>query len=193
MLDYKATPLTARGREIDSFCVSGFAAEAALKKSLSVGCSALSARHLPDAVPIAVDGRGKRDVKLYDENRDLAVQVVKVVRAKLHTHGLAVKQAVVPVRDSVGRLLGEHDGILEIVTDGRGGPPDENTPDGFISLELRMRRLWSESGRQQVRADLRLECCDECRLVVSKLNVGTLGVGSGGALGGPGGGFSALW
>ena len=56
--DYKTVVLTAGGNNIDSFCVSGFASEYALTKSLAVGCSTLSVHHLPDAVPIRVDRRG---------------------------------------------------------------------------------------------------------------------------------------
>jgi hypothetical protein len=69
--------------------------------------------------------------------------------------------AMVEVRHSQTNMrLGEHDMIMELVSDGRGGVPKGLS--GHLSVELKCRRLWSESGREQVRREIRDEACDTC-------------------------------
>ena len=160
-LDYKSVSILIEGRRLDSFRVSGFAAEEALRVSRRVGCSGLGPQHLPDTLDINV-GSGLRKIKLHPENRTLGVSVAKAVRAKLNLHGMEMVHALVEVRRPSGKRWGEHDLIVEIVSDGRGEPPGPSHPAGFISVELRMRRLESEKGRRLVRTLLREECGDAC-------------------------------
>ena len=157
-LDYKAEDLYARGRIVDSFCVTGLAVEVALQlsRSLPGGCSALRAKHMPDTVAVGIDGRGQRQVKLHDENKCLAVTVAKHIRVQLHKYDMEMVKAVVDVRDARGRKLGAHDLIAQVVSD----EPDR--PTGDLSAEVRLRRIRSDAGRRKVREEHRRECCDQC-------------------------------
>jgi hypothetical protein len=158
-LDYKHLPLTARGRAVDSFCMTGFTAEAALKKSRVVGLSALRPQDLPGEIEVQLDRRGWKRVMVHDENRRLAVAVAKQVRADLHRHVVAT---CVAVTDARSRAVGEHDLVVEIVTTPEGKATDGEYPSDFLSVELRCRRVWSEAGRETLRGVFRRECVDEC-------------------------------
>ena len=151
-LDYKTAALKAGGRDVDSFCISGFLAEDALVASLEHGVAALAERHLGEDVVVNLDGKGRCAVRVFDENRRLAVSIAKRVRADLHKHGLELKRAKVEVASPGGRRLGDHDMIAQVVTNSDLSLPDERTPAGLLSGELRCRRLWSESGRNAFRA-----------------------------------------
>ena len=153
-LDYKSVSLYIRQGAVNSFCMTGFAAETACKVSRQVGCSTLEARHLPTALELTLDGRGKRLVLLHDENRALGVKVAKHVRSSLHGFGLEMVDAQVEVRKG-NRKIGEHDLVMELVAESAGVA-------GFFSVELKCRRIWSEAGRVVVREALRKECCSEC-------------------------------
>ena len=167
-LDYHTDSLKAQGRDVDSFCVSGLLAEDALVASLQHGPVALAEKHLGQEVVVNLDRRGRCPVKVLDENRRLAVRVAKTVRADLHKHGLELKRAKVPVRGPGGRRLGDHDMIAQVVMNSDLSLPDERTPSGLLSGELRCRRLWSESGRNVFRtashkeADLELPWWQNC-------------------------------
>lgn len=161
-LNYKSVPLTARGRAVDSFCMTGFAAEAALKKSRVVGLSALKPQDLPGEIEVQLDHRGWRRVMVHDENRRVAVAVARQVRADLHRCGFEMVAACVGVTDARSRVVGEHDLVVEIVTTPDGKATDGEYPSGFLSVELRCRRVWSEAGREKLRGVFRRECVDEC-------------------------------
>ena len=151
-LDYRTASLKAQGRDVDSFCVSSFLAEDALVASLQHGPVALAERHLGQEVVVNLDRRGRCPVQVFDENRRLAVSVGKAVRADLHKHGLELKRAKVEVRGAGGRRLGDHDMIAQVVMNSDMSLPDDRTPSGLLSGELRCRRLWSESGRNAFRS-----------------------------------------
>lgn len=110
-----------------------------------------------------LDGRrGEKKVQCFRADRELAVRVAKTIRAKLCSLGLDMVEAVLVVRDERGTKAGDHDLVLEVVSDGRGGVPTASHPSGYISAEVKLRRLWSESGRQQTRKDVQRESADEC-------------------------------
>ena len=150
-LNYKSVPLTARGRAVDSFCMTGFAAEAALKKSRVVGLSALKPQDLHGEIEVQLDHRGWRRVMVHDENRRVAVAVARQVRADLHRCGFEMVAPCVGVTDARSRAVGEHDLVVEIVTTPDGKATDGECPSGFLSVELRCRRVWSEAGREKLR------------------------------------------
>ena len=52
-----------------------------------------------------------------------------------------------------GERLGEHDMVMGILSEGNWRK--------HLSVELKVRRLWSQAGRKQVREDQRDECCDK--------------------------------
>ena len=152
VLDYKAAQLMANGREVDSFRISGFLAEDALVASLHEGVVALAEKHLGEEVMVNLDSRGRCAVKAFDENRRLAVEIARRVRTDLHFHGLELRQAKGEVANSQGRRLGDHDMVARVVMNSDLTIPDDRTPKGLLSGELRCRRLWSDSGRNLFRS-----------------------------------------
>ena len=61
-----------------------------------------------------------------------------------------------------GRKVGAHDLLVQVVGDGRGGPATDAHPSGELSVEVKLRRLWSETGRKQTRRDVQRESTDGC-------------------------------
>ena len=74
-LNYKTRILYKNERVVDSFRMTGLVAELALQKSKSVGVAALRSEHLPASMQVSLDGLGKREVQVLEENRTLAVTV----------------------------------------------------------------------------------------------------------------------
>ena len=153
-VDFKTTWLTKDGRVVDSLRITGFVAELALSKSKKTwpGLAALRPQHLPEQVTLYLDGKGNTEVKVYEENRILAIEVAKAVRAQLHNHGFEVQDA----------RVGKHDIIVELVVDASGKVPACSHSSSVISVEMKLRRIWSESGREKIRGILRKECESEC-------------------------------
>ena len=56
------------------------------------------------------------------------------------------------VRDRRGKRIREHDRVMEILS----GVCAE-----YLSVEVKVRRLWSQKGRKDVRLKQRKELCDE--------------------------------
>lgn len=152
VLDYRAVDLWKDGRKVDSFRISGFLAEHALKASLRVGYSAFSEADLPASVHVKLDGRGWRDIQGYPDDRALAATVARGVQLQLHRSGLRLRDAV--VRDKGA----EHDMVLEAID----VEPCNTAALGLISGELRMRRIHSETGRKKIREAFQKECAYEC-------------------------------
>ena len=163
-VDYQRRPLKAGGALVDSFCVSCLLAEDALCASLKYGNSALAAKHLKmENVSMTLDGLGVRPVKVHEENRLLAVVIAKRVRADLWAHGLNLRAAKVQVNNAKGKKAGDHDMVCDVCTGPYGAVPDERTPNGWLSGELRCRRLRKEAGLVKFRqcshdeSDLKLD------------------------------------
>ena len=156
-LDYKDSSLDLRvdGEKLDTFRVTGFVTELALKVSKRVGCSTLQARHLPGSIVVRLDHRGRRPVRVYDENRDLAVTVAKALRKDIHAAGLEMCQGLLEVKNAAGKRVGEHDLTLEFVD-------TPAAPAGILSAEVKLRRLYSENGKEKVRKALQVECEEQC-------------------------------
>lgn len=163
VLDYKEQKLYVNQQEVTALTMVGLLVEAVfrLSRSRRVGVSGIASWDLPLCLPVTLDRRGERRVRTYEADRSTAVAVGKEVRAKLHHLGLEMVAACQQVRGSHGKV-GEHDLVMEVVADEDGNVPDARMPAGLLSVEVNCRRLWSESGRKQVRLALRKECDLEC-------------------------------
>ena len=158
-LDYKNVALKADGTKVDSFCVTGVLVEDGLVLSLEHGIW-LAEQHLPNFVRMTLDGyAGEQKVQVSLEDKRLAVLLVGRIRADLHSNGLALRRAKVPVKGPRGRRVSDHDMELEIVV-GRNGSScvASAIPKGFLSGELRCRRLRQEAGFTEFRKASRKEC-----------------------------------
>jgi hypothetical protein len=160
-LDYRtARPkLKSNGIDVTRLTVVGLLAEKAIKicRSKRVGKIALCEKHLPDAVTMTLDGkRGTPEVMCHPDDKVLAVAVAKAVRQKMHSLGLEMVQALLEVKMDDERV-GDHDVIYEVVDVSCVGEEVE----GFLSVEVKCRHLWSPKGREDIRLLLRSECCDD--------------------------------
>ena len=161
-LDYRTVrpKLKSNRIAVERLTVVGLLAEKALKicRSKRLGIIALCEKHLPDVVEMTLDGmRGTPQVKCYPNDKVLAVKVAKAIRQKLHSLGVEMVNALVDVKID-GERAGDHDIICEIVDESCiGGEPVE----GYLSVEVKLRHLWSQKGREKVREKLQSECCDD--------------------------------
>jgi hypothetical protein len=162
-LDYKVKPaLQINEIDVESLTVVGLLVEKFLKKATSkyVSPAALSERDLPACVCMDLDGRvpGRR-VMCYDEDRALACVVGKAILVKLLNSGMQMTDAIVEVsHPKTKKKLGDHDMILTIV---RADLNHTLIPRLPLSCEVKLRRLWSHTGRQNTRKELRSECLDD--------------------------------
>jgi hypothetical protein len=78
--------------------------------------------------------------------------------AKLCSWGLHVLDAVVEVKDSRGKRLGDHDLILGIM---RADVPATLCPRLPLSCEVKLRRLWSPTGQRTTRQAIQKGCLDD--------------------------------
>ena len=141
---------------VEQLTIVGVLAEQASKiaRKLNVNLSGLVPRDLPGAVGLTLDGRrGEQQVSCFEDDRAWGLEIAKVVRVKLSRLGCNLVQPLVTVRNGRGKKVGEHDMVMEIVSDGGWRL--------YLSVELRVRRLWSQAGRTLVRFEHRKECCDE--------------------------------
>ena len=159
-VDYKEDrSLKAGGAKVDSFRVSCILAEDALKASLKHGNSALAPKHLKmGSVEMALDDLGVCDVRVHEENRQLAVAIAKRVNVDLQAHGLRLYDAIVRVDKPSGKKWGDHDLLAHVSTGPYGAVPDARTPTGLLSGEMRCRRLRSNAGLAKFREESRMEC-----------------------------------
>ena len=159
-----ARALRIKGEVVTSMVMAGFAAEEALKafRTTGLGLSGLQDVDLPPDVSVTLDQLGERRVACHQADRAIGLSVAKAVRVKLHSLGLEMAAAIVDVKAN-GRKRGAHDLVCEIVANGLGGMPGPRHPSGMLSVELKLRRLWSETGRQKVREALRKECAEDCK------------------------------
>lgn len=159
-LDYKLTVLKADGDIVDEFCIAGLLVEDGLVLSLEHRVDRLCEAHMPLTVNMTLDGYiGVQMVKTYEAERRLAVLMARRIRVDLHAHGLVLRDARVPATDSLGNRVSDHDMQCEIVT-GRDGVTAlaNQIPKGFLSGEVRCRRLREEAGFKTFRAASQKEC-----------------------------------
>ena len=147
-------PLVKQGRVIDWFRVAGVLAEHGLRASLRVGNTTLEARHLPDEVQMRTDNGGFISVAVQEKEKKLAARIAQLVRIELHRLGMEIRDAV--RRTSRGRLGEEHDMVIEVVATEDKGPVKK------ISGELKLRRLWSMTGLNDVRLKIQKEAATQC-------------------------------
>jgi hypothetical protein len=154
-LDYRKLHLYVNKLRVDSLCVTGFLKETALKLSRKHGYSTLAPKHLPASIIINLDYRGRQAVHVYDDDRDLAIEVTKAIRLKMNSLGLELCDAVVEVKDARGRRISDHDVIFEFVS-------TPGAPAGLLSTEVRLRRIASDKAEAKLRGTLQQECSEEC-------------------------------
>lgn len=127
-----------------------------ISRNKRINFVALEETDLPDCVNLNLDGRREiQKVCCYDADRTLAIRVGKLIRAKLSHCNLEVVRACVEVQLG-GRRKGEHDLICEVV----GGSGSELIRQ-YLSVELKLRTLFTDAGLAKARAQQRKECCDE--------------------------------
>jgi hypothetical protein len=162
-LDYRAKPaLQVNAIDVTSLTVVGVLVEKFFKKATSkhVNPAALDERDLPAYVCMDLDGRlpGRR-VMCYDKDRVLACVVGRVILVKLLNSGMQMTDAIVEVcHPETKKKLGDHDMILQIV---RVDVLHSLIPRLPLSCEVKLRHLWSYTGRQETRKTLRSECLDD--------------------------------
>jgi len=112
---------------------------------------------LPDNLEVTLDSYDQpQPVECFKADRELAVVVAKAVRSKLGSLGMELVKVCVVVQNQRNEKCGEHDFLCEVV----GGPGSEGLRK-YLSVELKLRRLWSQAGLDKVRRKQRKECCDE--------------------------------
>lgn len=159
VLSYKRYKLLVNELPVESMTIVGLLAERVPKiaHDKGVGMAGLQEPDLPDHLAMSLDGRGVCKVGVFPEDKSLALAVAKSVVAKLSGVGLMVRDSCVPVRSNTGRKLGEHDMMLELVSDGEGGLPLV-VMRGYPSAELKLRRLWTPTEQQKRRLQLQANC-----------------------------------
>ncbi len=152
MLDYREAVLASNGLQVTPLTVAGLMAEEAFKASRrrKVRLASVLETDLPSEVLLKLDRRGQTKVKVHEADRSLGLRVARALRLKLHTSGLELVEPCLAVRED-GKKLGEHDLVLETVSDGRGLEPGPTHPCGYLSGELKLRRLWSDAGKEKTR------------------------------------------
>ena len=154
-LDYLREKLYINGLRVTSLTMVGLLAERVpvIARQRRVAASGVSEAHLPTLLEVSLDGEAEpQKILCHEADRKLAVDVARAVRARLcgGKLGLDMYAAKVPVLDREKRRIGEHDMVLEVVSDGAAGLPPKL--DGFLSMELKLRRLWgSEDARNKIR------------------------------------------
>ena len=110
-------------------------------RALRASLAGLRTAQLPGALSLSLDGhRHPKNVCTFGEDRQLALRIAGAVRLKLSQAGL---QLIDPLREVRGRRLGEHDMAKEVIS---GGIVE------YLSVELKVRRLRSQTSRNDVRA-----------------------------------------
>ena len=154
-INYREEDLEINGLEVEQLTVVGVLVERAMKiaRDKGLSLSGLEPRDLPGSVELKLDGyRDAKPVCCFEDDRELALKIARALRFKLSRLGLQLVQALVRVDNAFGKKIGEHDMIMEIVSE-----------DGVrlhLSVEIKVRRLWSDAGRAKVRKAHRAECCD---------------------------------
>mgnify|MGYP007004387715 CR=1 FL=1 len=158
-LDYKTSELFIHGLKVTSTTMVGLLAEQVPKiaRDKRIGMAGLLDSDLPTYLCVSLDGvQGVRKVCCFDEDRCLALQVAKTMRPKLWSVGLEMVESCMPVRSEGGRKIGEHDMLCEVVSNGQAEPP--MSIRGYVSVELKLRRLWADAERQRRRKQLQADC-----------------------------------
>ena len=157
-INYREEHLEINKLEVEQLTVVGVLVEQAMKiaRDKGVSLSGLEPRDLPGSVELKLDGyRGAKAVCCFEDDRELALKIARAVRFRLSRLGLQLVQALVRVDNASGTKIGEHDMIMEIVS--------EDAIRLHLSVEIKVRRLWSDAGRAKVRKAQRAECCDESK------------------------------
>ena len=127
-LDYLREKLYVNGHRVTSLTMAGLLAERVpvIARQQRIPASGLAETHLPACLEVSPDEVPKpHKVSCHDDDRKLAIAVAAAVRARVcgGSLGLDMVAAKVPVYGERKSRLGEHDMLLELVSDGKGGLP----------------------------------------------------------------------
>ena len=159
-LDYKSGTLYINGIVVNALTVVGVLVELMFQISSRqcINFPAFEERDLPDWVLLNLDGhRGEKKVLCYDADRALAIRLGKLIRVKLSSCNLEVKLVCVDVKVR-GKKEGEHDLICEVV----GGPGSDQVRQ-YLSVEIKLRMLYSDAGLAKVRREQQKELCNNLK------------------------------
>ena len=137
-------PLYIKKILVDQLTIVGVLAERASKiaRTLRVSLAGLRTAQLPGALALSLDGhRHPKNVCTFEEDRQLALRIAGTVRLKLSHVGVQLIDSLREVPDKRGKRLREHDMVMEVLS---GGIVE------YLSVELKVRRLWSQIGRNDV-------------------------------------------
>ena len=157
-LHYDTDKLMSNGLEVTALTVVGKLVEImfVISRSAGINFGGVAEKDLPDCVSLTLDGRrGEHEVQCYEADRALAIRVGRLIRSKLQSCMLEVVHACVEVR-ARGKRVGEHDLICEVV----GGRGSEQIRQ-YLSVEIKLRMLYSDEGLLKVRKNHRKELCDD--------------------------------
>ena len=112
VLNYREDTLTAKHREVDWVCSTGFLVEHALHVSASVGGpGAVRPNDLPETLWLTLDGyKGEREVLMHPDDRVTACHLAVGLREREHERGFAQTAARVPVLKGRKRVS-DHDQV----------------------------------------------------------------------------------
>lgn len=145
---YCETPVWQDGKKVTALQIVGLSTELLLKTSCSRGINTVGVADVVSSVDlnhVEFQGRHRKQlaVALTAEDKELTVKVAKEVRRVLFLHGFNVLKAVQKEGSA-----GTHDIICD-----RPCPGALDVP-GLYSVELKLRRILSDSGRSRLRQQL---------------------------------------
>ena len=163
-LDYTRIALKSNGLDVTHLTMSGLLAEEAIKLAFKsdTALHMLGQTDLPSQLVLRLDRRGNRRVYTQASDRALGLAVAQDILMKLHNIGLVLVQPVAVVEDDEGEILGAHDLIMKVLCSPTGQAPSDRFPGKLISVELKLRHLWSPRGVADVRKALRRDCESAC-------------------------------
>ena len=158
-MDYSRQKLFASKLRVTRMTVTGLLCEQIQKhaRASMIPQVGLTAADLPTHVLMSLDKMpGVRRVQVFPEDQALALAVAQVVEEELQSLDLQTVDCCVPVRNNSLKKLGEHDRLLQFVGDPRTAVLVLLRK--YVSLELKLRRLWDPEEQQRIRKLLQDEC-----------------------------------
>lgn len=153
VLNYHTDCLKINGLEVGCLTMVGLLTERIPKiaRELHINFDMVREADLPNHLLLSLDGlRGARKVGLKEADKMLSLAIARVVREQLRSLGLSMVDCCVEVFNPGGKKLGEHDMTME-VEGGKGALRQH------MSVELKLRRLWTERETEKRRIELREE------------------------------------
>ena len=153
-LNYREDVIKVNGLRVTSLTMVGLLAEKlpSMARDAHINMHMLREADVSNYLLVVLDNlRGARKVGLEEADKTLALKVAVEVRENLRNVDLSIVDSCVEVRTQGGRKLGEHDLIVQVEY-GKGALKR------FLSVELKLRRLWTRDETEKRRVQLREEC-----------------------------------